>query len=200
MPAVSLTTFIDFVSATGTARLTRVRTAKAQYSQDWDPARDFYKLLRDRIHKCAAGGWSADRLKKLLADVTDPKKQENYETCRAGIVKWAGKGSKTVRPYPNSGKVLWQSGTLQIRVNPELLVRDSSGRRIVKLYFKSDPLSQQKAHLILHLLDQTVGSKAEVGVLDVRRGKLFVPTKPFEGLDALLSAEAAAFTTLWEKL
>jgi hypothetical protein len=61
-------------------------------------------------------------------------------------------------------------------------------------------LSQQKARLTLHLLEVTVGGKAEVGVLDVRRGKLFTPTKAVEGLEALLSAEAAAFATLWEEL
>src|SRR4051812_9795031 len=78
MVTVSLTTFIDFVSATGTARLTKVRQARKQYEQEWEPTRDFYKPLRDRISRCAAQGWNADNLRKMLADVKDPKKLENY--------------------------------------------------------------------------------------------------------------------------
>ena len=198
MPIVSLTTFIDFVAATGTARLTKVRTAKRQYSEEWDPARDFYKPLRDRIQRCAADGWDAANLRKLLADVSDPKKQANYEACRAGIVKWARSGDKTLRPFPTSGKTAWRSGALEIRVNPELFVQAGGHKRVVKLYFKSDPLSQQKAHVVLRLLELTVGEKSEVGVLDVRRAKLFVPTKTDPGIDALLAAEAAAFSTMWD--
>jgi hypothetical protein len=55
IPTVSLTTFVDFVAATGTTRITRVRSAKTYYEQGYAPERDFYKPLRDRIEAAPAG-------------------------------------------------------------------------------------------------------------------------------------------------
>ena len=69
MPTVTLTTFVDFIAATGTARITRVRAAKAYYEQGYAPERDFYKQLRDRIENCFASGWSATCLKDALKDL-----------------------------------------------------------------------------------------------------------------------------------
>jgi hypothetical protein len=39
-----------------------------------------------------------------------------------------------------------------------------------------------------------------VGVLDVRRAKLIVPTRVIPGMDALLKAEAVAFVSLWSSV
>jgi hypothetical protein len=44
------------------------------------------------------------------------------------------------------------------------------------------------------------GKKTEVGVLDVKRSKLFVPTREISDLDALLHGEAAALVGIWERL
>jgi len=49
MPAISLTTFVDFVIKSGTPRITYVRKTKQLYGQGYSPARDFWKPLRDRI-------------------------------------------------------------------------------------------------------------------------------------------------------
>ena len=49
VPEISMTTFVDFVLATGTKRLTCVKKAKKDYGKKYDPARDFYRLLRDKI-------------------------------------------------------------------------------------------------------------------------------------------------------
>src|SRR5258705_5513385 len=98
MPTVTLTTFVDFVAATGTARITKTRAAKAFYEQGYAPERDFYKPLRDRIESCFANGWSASSLKDALKDITDPKKVDNYEDCRKGLTKWVGR--KTVVAHP----------------------------------------------------------------------------------------------------
>jgi hypothetical protein len=87
MPTITLTTFVDFVGATGTARLTRVRNAKRFYEEEYAPERDFYKPLRDRIEDCFANGWNARDFRRSLADITDPKKIENYEECRRGLTK-----------------------------------------------------------------------------------------------------------------
>src|ERR1700755_1981682 len=97
MPTVSLTTFVDFVAASGTTRITRVRNAKTFYAQGYAPERDFYKPLRDRIERCFAAGWSASSLTHALKDVSDPKKTANYEECRTGFITWGSSNVVTSR-------------------------------------------------------------------------------------------------------
>jgi len=41
VPEISLTTFVDFVIASGTPRLTCVRNAKKQYGEYYQPAFDY---------------------------------------------------------------------------------------------------------------------------------------------------------------
>lgn len=195
MTSVSLTTFIDFVTATGTARLTKVRNARRQYEQEWTAAADYWKGLRDRIQQTARTGW---KLVSLLADVNESKRQ-NYEDCVRGLNKWAGRKGRDVKAVPTGRKTVWSSGALEVAVNPELLAAEGDGRYVVKLYFKSEPLSKQKAQVALRLLRETVTTKSGVAIVDARRGK-FLSGGDAAGLDALLRAEAAAFTTLWENL
>jgi len=197
MPNITLTTFADFVSATGTARITKTRAAKTYYEGGYAPERDFYKLLRDRIETCFANGWSAAALKAALRDVQDAKKIDNYEECRRGLTKWVGQ--KKVIPHP-ALRGVWKSGGLEVVINPELHADIGGTPHLIKLYFKGEPLSKQKANLILHLLGRYAPDGTTVGVLDVRRSKLFTPTIDIAGMDALLDAEAAALVALWRAI
>lgn len=195
MPKISLTTFVDFTTAVGSTRVTKVRRAKADYGQDYSPQRDFYKGLREGITETFAEGWTSDGLKARLADVSDPKKQKNYEACRKGLSRWAGGKEFVFHPPARS---TWKSGDLTVKVNPELDLTIDGIRHRIKLYFKGEALSKARVDVILHLLGD--GRKATPAVLDVRRAKLYVPTVERPGLDALLKAEAAALTSLWKSI
>ena len=193
MPKISMTTFADFVYASGTARLTKAKQAKQQYSEVYAPERDYYKALRERIVTAVRRGFSAERLKKLLRTVDDPKKLENYEICRKGFTKWAGKKKLKLLPERRS---VWKNGDLEVVVNPEMIVEVNGEPHAIKLYMKGEPLSKQKANVILHLIEKEIGKDFVPAVLDVRQAKLFCPTKEIDGLDALLQSEALAFESL----
>lgn len=197
MLSITMTTFVDFVSATGTARLTKVRQAKQFYGAPWAPERDFYKPFRDRVDDLFNAGWDAQKLRESLAGVTDPKKVDNYEECREGLTKWVGRKTITALPARRS---TWTGGALQVSVNPELHVEIDGKPYLIKLYMKSDALSKPKANTSLHLLGKKAAAGTTVGVLDVRRSKLFVPTVNIAGMDALLKAEATALVSLWEAI
>jgi hypothetical protein len=198
---VSLTSFLDYIAASGTTRLVRVRDAKNQYEQGYAPERDFYGPLRKRIVQTFEEGWNSARLDELLAEVDDPKKQQHYAACRKGIRKWAGVSGKKSYEWAEPKRAIWKTGDLEVNVSPELWVAVDSEPEIVKLYFKADPLSQQRVTLALYLLEKTVGKHGAVGILDLQQGKLFRRTKqPPEGVDLLLASEAAGFVTLWDSL
>jgi hypothetical protein len=201
MPQISMTTFLDYVAATGTTRLRRVVEARAQYARKYNPATDFYGPLRKRIVSTFEGGWNPDALDASLAEVADPKKQGHYKACRKGLRKWAGKAGVKKISWMKPRRAIWRSGSLEVNVSPELWLEVDGEPQIIKLYFKADELSQHKVNLALRLMETTVGRHGRVGILDVRRGRLFnQTTEPPEGIDLLLASEAAGLAALWDSL
>ena len=201
MPQISMTTFLDYIAATGTTRLRRIVDAKKQYGHDYSPATDFYGPLRKRIVQTFEEGWDPKHLEALLDEVTDPKKQGHYAACRKGLRKWAGPTGKKKIVWNKPKKAVWQSGDLEVNISPELWLAIDGDLHIIKLYFKSDKLSQHKVNLSLRLLQTTVGKHGDVGILDLPQGRLFTQTtEPPEGIDLLLASEAAGLATLWNSL
>jgi hypothetical protein len=201
MPQITMTTFLDYIAATGTTRLRRVRDAKQQYGQKYDPATDFYGPLRKRVVQVFEQGWDPKHLEILVGDVTDPKKQEPYAECRKGLRKWAGAAGKKKIKWKQPQKSVWTSEGLEVTISPELWLEIDGHSKVIKLYFKAEKLSQHKVNLSLRLLDTTFGHLGHVGILDVRQGRLYEQTtEPPAGIDALLASEAAGLTALWNLL
>lgn len=197
MPTVSLTTFLDFTAASGSARVTQLRQAKKRYEQEYAPARDYYKFLREAIEECFEQGWSAKHLKATLAALPDSRKAEKFEECRQGLTKWAGR--KELVALPKS-RARWHSEGLTVRINPELHLNIAGKPHLIKLYFKGEKISKQRVDVALHLLKSKAGKGTTAGILDLRRARLYVPTVAKPGMAALLKAEAAAFNSLWESI
>lgn len=107
MPTVSMTTFLDLAVATGSGRISELRQAKKRYAQDYAPAKDYYKFLREAIEECFEQGWSAKSLKATLATLPDSRKLEAFEECRQGLTKWVGR--KEITALPKS-RARWSSG------------------------------------------------------------------------------------------
>ncbi len=201
MPQISMTTFLDYIAATGTTRLRRVMEAKKQYGHEYNPAMDFYGPLRKRIVQVFEEGWNPKHLEDLLDEVTDPKKQGHYGACQKGLRKWAGAAGKKTIIWSKPKRALWKSGDLEVNISPELWLDIDGERHIIKLYFKTDKLSQHKVNLSLRLLQTTVGRHGCVGILDLQQGRLFTQTtEPPDGIDLLLESEAAGLTKLWSLL
>ncbi len=197
MPTVSLTTFLDFTAASGSARVTQLRQAKKRYGQDYAPAKDYYKSLREAIEQCFAQGWDAQQLKATLEALPDSRKADKFEECRKGLTKWAGR--KELVALPKS-RARWQSEGLTVKINPELHLSIAGTPHLIKLYFKGEKISKQRVDVALHLLKSKAGKGITAGILDLRRARLYVPTVPKSGMTALLKAEAAAFSSLWESI
>lgn len=198
---ISLTTFLDYIAATGTTRLRRVVEAKRHYGQSYNPATDFYGPLRKRIVQVFEEGWDPKELDRLLGEVSDAKKQGHYAACRKGLRKWAGAAGKKDIEWEQPKKATWASGDLEVNITPELWLKIDGERYVIKLYFKADKLSQHKVNLSLRLLETTVGGQRKVGILDLQQGRLFTQTtEPPDGIDLLLASEATGFAVLWSSL
>lgn len=95
----------------------------------------------------------------------------------------------------------WKINDLRIKLNPELGLEINDKLYVIKLYFKSDSLSQMKADLILLLMNTKLkkGDYKQVtfAVLDIERKKLFEKTKLTKNHVPLLEGEALSFINIW---
>ena len=196
---ISLTTFVDYVYANPSSHIGLVAREKKRYEEGYHPTRDYYKVLRDGIESLHQSGGPKTDLDTLLQSAHPPRLQ-NYIQCIDGYKRWWGR--KTVEWIDDPGTARWTSGTLEVIVNPELLLEVNGDRFLIKLYFKSDKLSKPRIDALLHLIDIELGSllAATSGILDVRRGRLITPTRTIPHIDALLAAQAVSFATLWNRL
>ncbi len=195
-----MTTFVDFVQAGGTARISSVRKAKEMYETPYQPPFDFYKQLRERIGTMQEKGEPASVLDVFVAGVTNERKDQKYQDCVAAYKKWFGR--KKIK-WIGTLSENWTSGDLTVRVNPELGLSINGTNYIIKLYFKQQPAAKTKLDVMLHLLQvglPVLPTPAIPAILDVPRGKLIEPTGHKPGLDALLAGEAAAFSTMWRAI
>jgi len=191
-----MTTFVDFVLKAGTPKATVVRDCKHQ--EQYSPAADFYRTLRESIGEFHDSGADSAWLKKV-PDSAPLAKRGKFNEMVKGYLKWL-KGRKPA--FRETRSTIWESSTgLQVRVNPELdLQFKDEPRLLLKLYFKSDKVTKHRADLVLQLMLAALGdlpADRTVGLLDVRNSKLFSTSSVIPIVRAQLSAEAAYWQELW---
>ena len=171
MASVTLTTFMDYVVASGTRKITLVRNAKTQYQREYDPRADFYKPLREGIIEMHKAGRDLSYLDRVLSRMTDAKKLTSYPKCIEGYA--ACLGDKHV-DYSACTPKKWASGGLEVRVNPELLLTIDGEQYMVKLYFKADPIPRGAVAPMLRMVQVSIpkSTKAKPAILDLQHAKL----------------------------
>jgi hypothetical protein len=191
---VSLTTFVDFVSKSGTPKITVVRHFK--HGAAYHPAFDFYRPLRDAIVQVHAHGKPKKTLDDLVTALADPRKVEAYAAVVRGHKRFMRRHPARWFDPPRGS---WVEGGLAVHVNPELGLEIKRVRHVVKLYFKAEKLPKRNVATIARLMERSLGepgTRTVFAVLDVRRGALHVPSSSMPGIDALLSSEAASFAAI----
>lgn len=196
MPQISLTDLVDIVSKSGTPKASKVAQVKVR--PDYEPAFDFYKSLREKIIDLHRKGQDKRGLTAFLGSVLDPRKKTNYPEVVEGYKKWWGR--KKIAWFEPPRAVYAQSG-VEIFVNPELGLEIDGVPRLIKLYFKDDPLSKLRIDLITVLMELALRGECKnkeiMSVLDVRSAKLFQLSAPVAKTKAVVDAELAYIATLW---
>ena len=87
---ISFTTFMDFMMASGTSKLTKVRAAITMYGAvEYRPA-DYYLDIKHAINRCFSGHGTA-ALDACLDGLEDARKQSNYTAIIDGLRRWIGR-------------------------------------------------------------------------------------------------------------
>ena len=197
---ISLTSLVDVVSKSGTPKATCVKQIKAQLTAPYDPRNDYYKILREGIADIHAAGQPKTALSAIVGRVGDPKRAGTYASLVADYASWWGRKNigwfappRSIWTPPGSG--------IGITVNPELGLDINGVRHVVKLYFKSEPLTKARIEVITHLMHQEFAAGANAGtqfsVLDMRRKKLH-NVQPPSVVGPILVAEVAYIDSLWD--
>lgn len=194
---ISFTTFMDFLTAMGASKLSRIRQAQSIYGAEEYRLADYYLEFKHAVAKCFGGsGFAA--LDACIAGLEDERKRPHYNSLVVGLKKWVGR-----KHFGKSFEVPardWVSGDLAVSVRPELGLNYKGEKLVIKLYCKDDPLDQHRINPLLHLMRSTHGDLGAVGILDVRRSKLYKITREVKDIDAFLAAEAQSFVSLWNSL
>lgn len=199
MPSISLTDLVEVVTRAGTPKAKRVAAIKNRPA--YQPQTDFYKALREGLVSIHEKGKGKDALKELLPGLVDQKKVANYPAAIDGYRKWWGK--KTFEWFVPVRATYGHAG-VEVNINPELGLVIDGQRTLVKLYLKADALTKLRVDLVTCLMEKALRPKCHkddaVALLDVRKGKLFVPGGDATVTGAMVDAELAYIADLWPKL
>jgi hypothetical protein len=196
MPRLSLTDLVDIVSKAGSPKATKVKQVKNR--QDYNPATDFYKPLRERLVALHQAGKPKGELDSILHGLTDQKKISTYPSLIEGYRKWWG--TKALAWYQPPGATYSHSG-IDVSVNPELGLTINGVPHVVKLYLKDDDVNKSKMDLITalmeHCLRAKVGPAPIMSVLDVRGSRLYTLGANAANQRAIIDAELSYVAALW---
>jgi hypothetical protein len=196
MLEIPIISFVDFVMATGPARLTKVKEIK-ELLGEYEPYKDFYKDIREAIvadHRNGVGG----HVESVLA-VCPASKEEHFQEIAKGYRRFL---RKAVGVRASGSAASWSYKDLTVAVNPELAVGFRGQSHLVKLYFKKVPLAQRRVDVALYLMQRSLGAKSDrrIALLDTRRARLYVASSSPRNLEPLLRGEAMAFLEMWQSL
>ncbi len=197
---VSMTTFVDFSTKPGRARITEVKKYLQHREEDYDPSKDYWRPLRKLLQDHHSTGLTpALLMAEFKRRITDPKKQKNYKKAIRAYLKFLG--NREVDWFEPL-HTRWKHGNLAVRINPELGLRIDGVSHVIKLYLKNDTLNESRLASTLALLQDSLSAKVEpgtvIGVLNAGTGKLYSSSADLAIDRALLRADAETFLRICE--
>ncbi len=195
---ISQADLLDFVLTTGTGQQKIVREIK--YRPPYDPRNDYWKRLRDRISRMHQQAEPLTVLDDLCGQVP-PKKQPNYTNAVAVYKRFLrNKQVDWFKPIRRT----WKHDELQVRINPELGLVINGTPHVIKLYFREEALTKDKALGIIQLMQATLRgyhpAETVYSILDVPRNKLRTAQNAKQNMLLTMEAQARAFIYLWNRL
>ncbi|MEZ4295223.1 MAG: hypothetical protein R3B70_09630 [Polyangiaceae bacterium] len=193
MESISLSYFVDFMLTHGTSRIASAHQIKRGPDERYS---DFYKPVRESIIDMHSRGLDTRVLADMLSSLTDSRELRIFPKVVIGYSRFLRRYHKiTWFEPPRADHPL---GDLHIRANPELGLILDGRPHALKLHFRGEPLTPQRAVLINEIAARAFSAEypgMTFGVLDVRRARLFERT-PRPGVSRLLQAEAASLSAL----
>jgi hypothetical protein len=199
MPQISISDFTDIISKAGSPKATKISQVKNR--DDYHPAKDFYKSLRDEIVKFHEKNGERKNIQSIMSKISDEKKRANYSQAIAGYSKWWG--TKKVNWF-EPPRDHYTQGDFEVTVNPEVGLVINGVPHIIKLYFKAESLVKPRANIVTGLMEMTLRDQASpdtmIGILDIKNSKLFTFSEDLDHFSVMVEGELAYIRSVWSKL
>jgi len=189
--------FIEYLETDAMSQLSVVRRAKCSQDEEYQPAKDYWGPLRQRIISMHKQGHDGSELDSVAHKVS-ASKQKNYLMRVQQYKKWMiGQDLKWSGVLPQLVKL----GPLTVKLSPELGIIVSGTDHVFKLYFKAEKLTKSQRRLRLHLLALPMAYPGRTpAILDISRSKTIIANEATPELDATLIVQAEAFVKLWHQV
>lgn len=199
--SLGLTQFIEYTLKGSGAQANTVR--KIKYQDDYHPAFDYWKTLRDAIVRFHSENLQEQFLYEIV-EGTDLKKQENYKSALKQYIKFLKK--KEIEWF-NPGKAFWSIDELSVRSSPELGLFINGEPHLIKLYFKGkkEKIDKRLCKDTLTLMQNskfTINHPTDIrySILNINTAKLITKTT-FNPDDFItLESQAVQFMYIWNKI
>ncbi len=198
----SLTQFLDFtLRRSGAARTKYVRDLKYN---EYHPAKDYWKQLRDEIVKIHSNNKSLDTLDDLVHRVHDKKRRNYRETINLYKKFFKNKELSWFDP----GKSFWSfNDQLVVNSNPELGLYINNKPHLIKLYFKGEKESITQHNIVSALslmnsanFDRDIPEDFKTSVLNIKRNRIHTSNSVDDDLLLSLEGDAQQFIYLWNNV
>ena len=198
MVHITLADFLDFVSKSGSSKLSKVKRLK--HRPPYRPRFDYYRPLRETIaavHRAHGDRAAFDAALMAALPEEFPIRSELLAVGAAYRAWWGRKQLGWFEPP----RVIWTQGEIAITINPDLGLIVDGRPHLMKLWFRDVALEKRGLDVVFQLMEDAtpglVPPGTEVGVLDVRRSHLFSPTVEVSGASAWLNGEVAYLSAAW---
>jgi hypothetical protein len=198
---ISMTEFVNFINASGMARMTIVAKAKAKHEEIEGNPYDYWKDFKEEVKRQLKNNGSKEDFLEMLESVRE-EVRSNYQEMVNGFLRfWKPTRMKWFKPVNHKASI----GGVKMIVNPEIGILWGNRRLMIKLYLKANEnLDKRHADIVLALMESELRGRVdpdiEFAVLDVRRGKLFKYVNNDPRLKVLLKAEGRAFSNMWKDI
>lgn len=200
---VSLSQFQDFLIAPDpSAQLARVREIYKILLRPYRPGQDYWSHFREGVAEIHERGGSPAELDSIIDSAPDARIAQ-YKSALDGYRRFWGIKNIQLEKTPQPAK--WERGRLQIRVNPEWILRVGHQQLVMKLHLKKRyELDQRAANPVLLMLTEHFGPRVggpQVGLLDVHRGKLWtIRRRSIDEISGVVHMQASAFIAGWDQV
>ena len=198
---ISATEFINYINASGAAKITVVSNVKEKHENDDDFPYDYWAEFRRALVRTLKKNGSKEDLKEVIEKVKD-ENRPNHQAMVNGFIKfWGRKDLEWIQPI----KRVYGIKGLKISINPEIGLRYNGIDYYIKLFLRSNEvLNRRHADVVTNLMElglrKKVGDDIVLAVLDVKQGRLFESRGINPKYSLLLQGEASSFLNIWNGL
>ena len=208
MLRIALSQFANFYEARPAGQVRIVRQVREQLaSSEMFRRHNFWGFFHDQLRRTHLASGDIrdfeDRLPAFVSNLADARKQHPYmELGRAYIDFWKSRSGELFVPEP----VAVEIDELQVRVRPEVGIRDGQDVLVLQLWFKNKKPGRQARQVIHHFLERARSqspvwhSSWNIGIWDVRNRDIPQPIRAAQDFEVGLEGLVASFLRIWARL